>query len=633
MKKAFATISMALASAMITACTGAPVDNNEEENDGLAEASQALEDSLMLHLKLNEGGGSTLVNSGDPAITAAFRPGGAYEWIAAGDPRCIMGSCVRLLGTGSNVNGISTNLGLDGAPKPGFTSYQYAHATDTSMSYSTWVVLEATQTTGRRMILSGEDGGLDWSLVYRQSAGPNFTVGFYDADFRETAAILKPGVRYHLAVTFNTATRTTTAYVNGREVVSRGNMPTSPATVYPILVGENPRNDWNEPMKGVIDEVRVYKRVLAPSPSENEPGLAQSELDAVACDDGDQWTADTFVAGSLNADGTYGAASCQHAPIECFVDADCDDADPYTDDSCVDQVCQHAPIQCLIDKDCNDGDPYTDDTCVDQVCQHAPIECLVDSDCDDQDPTTGDTCVYQVCQHEQYVCGDSICGATEDCPLDCEPPAPAAYWSFENCIKSSVFDDSGYGATGTLFGQASCDENETMSLGNFHGGEDRVEISSTNHTQLHFQDSITVAAWVYPRAMNGFRTIVNQWYAMDSFGLSVHDGNYAFSVAVPGGTWGQHFLVETPAAPNTWSHVAGVYNGSSLAIYVNGQLRNSVAASGTLQQSTRPIVIGNHPSWNAFDGLIDEVRLYQEGLNAAQVAFLGTQGAPMPVMP
>ncbi len=212
-------------------------------------------------------------------------------------------------------------------------------------------------------------------------------------------------------------------------------------------------------------------------------------------------------------------------------------------------------------------------------------------------------------------------------------PAPAGYWNFNSLVNGALPDMSGNGADGQLMGEVSLSTGLFGSAGEFHGrsgegasGNDAVEISSANRPQLHFQAQVSAAAWVYPTADSQFRSIVNQWYAMDSFQLGIVNGNYFFSVAVPdpNETWGKHYMVETPVTLNSWAHVAGVYDGSVIKIYVNGVLRASIPASGTLQQSTRPITIGNHPSPNGFKGKIDEVRLYQQALTDAQVAFLAS---------
>jgi len=71
----------------------------------------------------------------------------------------------------------------------------------------------------------------------------------------------------------------------------------------------------------------------------------------------------------------------------CAVDADCDDGDACTVDTCVATVCERAPV------DCDDGDGCTTDVCTDGTCSHPPL------DCDDGRACTADACVNGFCSH------------------------------------------------------------------------------------------------------------------------------------------------------------------------------------------------------------------------------------------
>ena len=75
---------------------------------------------------------------------------------------------------------------------------------------------------------------------------------------------------------------------------------------------------------------------------------------------------------------------------------------------------------------------------------------------------------------------------------------------------------------------------------------------------------------------------------------------------------------------NQWSHVAGVYDGASLSIYVNGELVTSKAASGMLQQNSYPLYLGgdyNNPA-SYFKGKIDDVRIYNRALSTQEIQIL-----------
>jgi len=72
----------------------------------------------------------------------------------------------------------------------------------------------------------------------------------------------------------------------------------------------------------------------------------------------------------------------------------------------------------------------------------------------------------------------------------------------------------------------------------------------------------------------------------------------------------------------SWQHVAAVYDSSSVTLYVDGVSCNPSTGgiqTGQIATANVPVWIGNNPPGNVdktFDGLIDEVRIYERGLSA-----------------
>src|ERR1035437_7474601 len=69
-----------------------------------------------------------------------------------------------------------------------------------------------------------------------------------------------------------------------------------------------------------------------------------------------------------------------------------------------------------------------------------------------------------------------------------------------------------------------------------------------------------------------------------------------------------------PIALGQWYHVAGVYDGTRLLCYTNGQLASASFVSGTIGISTNYLGIGNDPGnpiTRSFNGLLDEVSIYK----------------------
>ncbi len=65
---------------------------------------------------------------------------------------------------------------------------------------------------------------------------------------------------------------------------------------------------------------------------------------------------------------------------------------------------------------------------------------------------------------------------------------------------------------------------------------------------------------------------------------------------------------------NRWVHLAGVYDGAELRLYVDGELIDTQAGSGTRKTNNLPLIIGgdvdgNGAATSLFDGRLDELRL------------------------
>jgi hydrogenase maturation factor HypE len=76
----------------------------------------------------------------------------------------------------------------------------------------------------------------------------------------------------------------------------------------------------------------------------------------------------------------------------------------------------------------------------------------------------------------------------------------------------------------------------------------------------------------------------------------------------------------SPLALNTWTHLAATYDGANMRIYVNGVQVGSRAQTGNMLTSNRTLRIGGNSIWGEyFNGLIDDVRVYNRALSATEI--------------
>jgi hypothetical protein len=80
-----------------------------------------------------------------------------------------------------------------------------------------------------------------------------------------------------------------------------------------------------------------------------------------------------------------------------------------------------------------------------------------------------------------------------------------------------------------------------------------------------------------------------------------------------------------PLALNTWTHIAVTYTnagGGTLQFYVNGQaVGTPTVGVGVINQTNNPLRIGGNSVVNSefFQGMIDDVRIYNRARTAAQI--------------
>lgn len=186
--------------------------------------------------------------------------------------------------------------------------------------------------------------------------------------------------------------------------------------------------------------------------------------------------------------------------------------------------------------------------------------------------------------------------------------AGTVYYYRVRSNKSSVANQGGYSATASQ---------TIVTPGNafaFDGDNDYFIVP--NSGKLNFVNAITVEAWVRMDGDGDWSHIVskntNDQLCLRRSGMS---DKICFSVA------GAEATSSTSLTRGVWYHVAGVFDGTNVRIFLNGVEEHAVAAtSSTLDANTHDYYIGG-TTWNnrCWNGAIDEVRIWNTALSGTTI--------------
>lgn len=164
-----------------------------------------------------------------------------------------------------------------------------------------------------------------------------------------------------------------------------------------------------------------------------------------------------------------------------------------------------------------------------------------------------------------------------------------------------------------------------------HGGaiqlsglDDFVEISP--HPALNLTGhELTLQTWIYPREFNGSNPMIAKGLHAFSLGQS-HRDSITFTLQT-----GRHHKLSAILPKNwyhNWHHVAAVYNGNKMSLYLDGELLAQAPASGPVERSYYEVTVGknhegDHENTPGFisNARFDEVMIHDVALSPEQLSF------------
>ena len=205
-----------------------------------------------------------------------------------------------------------------------------------------------------------------------------------------------------------------------------------------------------------------------------------------------------------------------------------------------------------------------------------------------------------------------------------------ARWHFDENIGSTAYDSSGNNNNGTIYG-AIWTNGVTGSALSFDGSDDYVEVDYHDLFRFEGSQPFTVELWF--KREGGFG--IGQMLIIRGFDGDPENSNWWLSL---GGTnqvgfgyehdlgTNQVILSDLTIEDRSWHYVAGSWDGIVQRLFLDGVLVASDSSAPPIGVTeNRPIRIGNAFSTFTggdrfhFNGLTDEVRIYNRTLSAEEI--------------
>jgi len=225
-------------------------------------------------------------------------------------------------------------------------------------------------------------------------------------------------------------------------------------------------------------------------------------------------------------------------------------------------------------------------------------------------------------------------------PVNYGDTSLVGYWKFDEGSGTTAYDASGHGNNGTLGCSGGTCSNPSYAAGKLNNSlyfnplvaSDRSYVSLSANTSVSVPSvsgsSVTISAWLNPNSsqIGGF-FIRNGNYENYGVKLSGPNAGY-YGLIFEGYDTSYHsvsLLSSDIIPPSSWNHIVIVFTqGQNIQVYFNGIFKKTTSYSYITSQ-TSPFQIGGIVGGNYnYNGYIDDVRVYNRSLSAAEIQAIYT---------
>lgn len=186
------------------------------------------------------------------------------------------------------------------------------------------------------------------------------------------------------------------------------------------------------------------------------------------------------------------------------------------------------------------------------------------------------------------------------------------YWTGEN----NALDYSGQGYDGSLEGNATYSDGIFGQGFEFDGSGDAFNMGDINAMDWAVDDSFSVSAWInFPTGVSGTDAFVSKGGGSPNGWVLRIDSNEKVQIRTNNQAAQSGVL-----SIGTWHHIVGMYNGTTLILYVDGYLSDTTPATYNNNPNADVMIGKAMNQW--FTGSVDEVMVFNRELSATEIKKL-----------
>ncbi len=199
----------------------------------------------------------------------------------------------------------------------------------------------------------------------------------------------------------------------------------------------------------------------------------------------------------------------------------------------------------------------------------------------------------------------------------------AGLWTFEEGEGNKTKDFSGNGNDGELLGDPAWVEGKFGNAVQFDGSNS-VDCGDSRSLDID-GEALTLLAWVKPTTTQGLDGIIEKECGANAgYNLYLDGGKIHFRMFASGNV----AVDAVDKVPNnSWSHIAAVYDGSKMKVYVDGEFNAERDQSGNITTNDIKLAIGaSSECGRGYDGAVDEVAVLNIALTEDEISDVMKKG-------